>query len=97
MKSPENMTPEELDDLEKQIKELRKKKGDKLYLVKRLGLVGYDETEGYVIRASSARQARAIAEEECHDKLWLDSNRSTCERLRESGEAGVILSAFNAG
>lgn len=95
MKSPENMTAEELKELEARIKKLRKKKGDKLYLITRNGTVNYDEYEGFVIRASSAKEARAMAAEK--DIVFLDAHSTSCERIKESGDAEILLESFHAG
>lgn len=53
---------------------------------------------GFVIRAKNENEARKLAYENGHDEKngWLDSKYSTCEELKNDGEAGLIMEDFHA-
>lgn len=82
----------------------------KLYILKPVEGSGpwepkYDKAHGFVIRARSANDARKIAHEQAGDenhspactRPWLDPQYSTCKRLTEAGQVGVILHDYTAG
>lgn len=71
-----------------------------LWLLQRKGHVGYDEAEGFVIRASNEVRAREIARHNAGDEdgeIWLRKSKVTCTRIAARGKGGVVLKAFNAG
>lgn len=65
--------------------------------------VNYDMVEGFVIRASSMKEAREIASKHPGDEgalTWLTPSLSTCNLIGkgiEKEEPEMILRAFNAG
>ena len=71
----------------------------------------YDKCFGFVVRAASEEQARALAQGDAGDEKrdeflgektagtktpWLDPYYSTCELLHPAGEAGVVIKDFAA-
>ena len=61
---------------------------------------GWDEASGFVIRAESEHQARAIAAANSGGEgasTWTDPQFSRCEILQPDGEAGIVLRDFCAG
>ena len=72
----------------------------KLWLVQRTDHTGYDEAEGFVVRATDESGARRFAASQAGDEgqsVWLDKSKSIVTRLPEDGEPTVILRAFNVG
>lgn len=75
----------------------------KLWLLRAIGPVGYDAYDAHVVRAETEKEARAACPTEgegyprTEPTFWNDPQRSTCEELTTDGEAGVIVSSFNAG
>lgn len=74
----------------------------KLYLISlNQNLRSYDCTHEMLIRAASPKAARRIAYEastgDQGKNVWLDCAKSTCERLREDGAVGVIITDSLAG
>ena len=62
--------------------------------------IWWDTAQGFVVRAESEQQARALAADEADDegrRAWLDPAFSDCTELVSEGELGVILRDFNAG
>ena len=71
--------------------------------------VGYDCYQGFIIRASSAKKAREIAQkngaDECDKYLgggkekpfWTDPKKTACREVKASGKEEVVLSDFVAG
>lgn len=61
----------------------------------------WDVADGFVVRAETEEQARAIAAKRAGDEgsqVWLRySAGSTCEELTADGEPGIILRDYNAG
>ena len=60
----------------------------------------YDCSDGFVIRAVDAAEARLMASKKAGDEgpdAWLSSDRSSCDELLQSGQAEVILIDFHAG
>jgi len=70
-----------------------------IYLLTRLDEVGYDEFDGWVIRAKSEEEARKLANECCGNEgeMWNDKDMVACILVEPDGDADVILSSFNAG
>lgn len=66
----------------------------RLWLLKRTDQVGYDEYQGFVVRAETEEQARAVA-------LEFDSVAEvclmSCTPIEVEGEAEVILESYHAG
>ena len=72
---------------------------------------GYDTCDGFVVRAATEADARALAQAQGGDErwewgvvgelierpYWTDPNKSSCVELATDGEAKVILRSFNAG
>lgn len=59
---------------------------------------GWDEARGFVVRAETEAEARALAAKERGDEpesVWLVDADVT--ELKAKGSAGVILCDFNAG
>jgi hypothetical protein len=71
----------------------------KIWLLKRMGSVGWDEYLGFVISAPSPSEARAEAARVSDEEWWLDPKRTSCESVgvRNSNSTKIILSSFNAG
>lgn len=59
----------------------------------------YDLTYGFVIRADTEDQARAMAEEnaEMKEGVWLNPEHVSCTELLPDGEPGVVLRDYLAG
>jgi hypothetical protein len=70
----------------------------KIYLLRRLLDVGYDEYEAKVIVASSAKAARAIANMRTGDEgpIWKDASKVSCIGIKPT-EPMVVLTAFKNG
>lgn len=54
----------------------------------------YDKTFGFVVRAETEQQARAIASKESSDEgcnAWLDVWQSDCIELTTDGDEGVVI------
>ncbi len=67
----------------------------------------YDKAFGFIIRAETEYDARKLAHENAGDENggyfattinspWLDEKYSSCKRLVEQGDAGVVLRNFAA-
>lgn len=73
----------------------------KLYLLRRRDewSIGYDEYQGFVVRAHSEYEARAIANSQHADEgqIWSSARHVSCTVLTNSGDPGVVLASFNAG
>jgi hypothetical protein len=57
----------------------------------------YDKCFGFVVRAKSEEEARAIAASEAKSEgagAWLNDEASTCEVLTAKGEAGMVIEDF---
>jgi hypothetical protein len=54
----------------------------------------YDKAFGYIIRAKSKRHARKMASESSGMDDWNNNKYVSCERLKDGGEAGIILEDF---
>lgn len=57
----------------------------------------YDEYDGFVVRASSEKQAREIVKNELTDIIRQDIDMFNCIEINARGEAEVILASFHAG
>ncbi len=63
----------------------------------------YDTADGFVVRAPTESEARAIAQENGGDErdtdgaAWTDPELSTCVELLADGEPGVVLRDYDAG
>jgi len=70
----------------------------KIYLLKRIFVAGYDEYDGKVIIASSAKAARKIANLKTGDegKIWGNVNLVLCKEINLD-EPLVVLESFKAG
>lgn len=72
-----------------------------LWLLQTIAGADWEETEGFVIRASSESEARALAaahtDGERVGNRWTDETQSTCVELTTTGSAEIILTDFNAG
>lgn len=74
----------------------------KLWLLKRIGRTDWDEYAGFVVRAATEDDARAVARQgtepwEDENACWLDPAQASCTELLATGEPGVILDSFKAG
>lgn len=74
----------------------------KLYLLRRMDSVGYDEYIGFVVSADNETEAREIASEQFADEgkdKWhsqLDVS-ATLIALNSTQPKGIVLESFNAG
>ena len=72
----------------------------KLYLLERISndLI-YDNNDGHIIRAKSAKRARELAQEVAADEgpIWEDLQKVSCKAVTYKGEEGFILTDFQAG
>lgn len=61
----------------------------------------YDIVRGFIVRATSVRQARKFAADSCGDEgkeSWLNENLSTCNPITpESAGLGIVMRDFRAG
>ena len=70
-----------------------------IYLLERIGSIGYDEADGFVVAAASPEAARQQAAENAGDEggdTWLMPGLSTCDAINPR-QSGVILRSFRAG
>lgn len=72
-------------------------KSNKIYMLKRIFSVGYDEYEGKVIVALSTKEARKMANLKHGDEgpIWTDSNQVMCKEITLN-KAMVVLESFKA-
>jgi hypothetical protein len=73
-----------------------------LFLLTRKKFANYDQNLGFVVRAKSAREARKLVNDFpnldlAEGTIWEDAALTKCERVKEEGEAEVILRSFKAG
>jgi hypothetical protein len=71
-----------------------------LFYCRRYRIAGYDECNGFIIRARSVIEARQIAACDAGDEgagAWMDESLSSCEKLTKAGNVGIILRSFLAG
>ena len=74
----------------------------KLYLLKRMDSVGYDEYDGFVVAADTETEARDFAAKESADEgagVWNSQLDCSCTLLALSSKhsKGIVLGSFNAG
>ena len=74
----------------------------KLYLLKRMDRVGYDEFDGFVISADTETEARDFAIQEAADEgdeVWSSQLDVSCTllALNTKHDKGIVLGSFNAG
>ncbi len=67
------------------------------YLLKRIGDTKYDYCAGFVIEATSHKEARTLAYNEYKEREWLNSDKTTCTILKLSGRVKVVLGDYRAG
>jgi hypothetical protein len=70
-----------------------------IYKIEQTGKVGWDQYEGFVIRAKDESHARFIAAEKDtqYAAIWMNEKHSSVEIITRSGDFGIILESFNAG
>lgn len=59
----------------------------------------YDRTFGFVVRAETESDARAIASEEAGEEgttVWMEPKYTTCKELLPEGVAGLVMRDFAA-
>ena len=67
----------------------------------------YDKAFGFVVRAETASEARAFADEQTGDESreiaetssirpWLSDKYTSCEELTAVGEVGIVLQDFKS-
>lgn len=74
--------------------------GVNMYLLQRIGDIGYDEADGFVVAAKTDDDARQQAAERAGDEgggTWLAPSLSTCEVIGSGQQSGVFLRSFRAG
>lgn len=73
----------------------------KLWLLERLGRVGYDENVGHVIAADTEEEARQLANAEAKDEggIWKSDAAVSCVEIGETDRSWphIVLRSFNAG
>lgn len=72
----------------------------KIWMIDRIGSCGYDEADGFIVRAKSPRAARFLCANQHGSEgpeVWVDPKQSTCKLLVPDGAPGVLLCSFNAG
>ncbi len=73
----------------------------KLWLLKRHANVPvYDVADGFVVRATTAEEARRLATDQAGDEgasTWTDDRDSSCAELTADGPSKVVLRDFSAG
>lgn len=74
----------------------------RLWLVRRKHRAGYDEHEGFLVRAHHQAEARRLATHAATgEEAWFDvfgeEELTECIELRMEGPVGVLLSSFRAG
>lgn len=70
------------------------------HLYRTKGIIGWDEADSFVVRASNEGKARMLAAAEAGDEkadTWLSAKLSKCEPLPAAGTAEVVIRSFNAG
>ncbi len=75
---------------------------DMLFLLTRKVRADFDENIAFVVRAKSAGKARKLLNDlpnlnMAEGIIWEDATLTRCERIKEEGEAEVILRSFKAG
>ena len=65
-----------------------------------------DEYQGFIIEATSAREARKMASKKDYmneeyslrvgGSVWKDPKKSTCKQLKLTGEVHIVMSDFNS-
>lgn len=71
-----------------------------LYLLERIGEVGWDEVNSLVVRADNEELARLIAADVHGDEgmeVWMKDTSSTCVPIELNGRNGVLCRDYNAG
>lgn len=66
---------------------------------------GYDDYDGFVVRAQSEDEARQLAYELAADgnlhrdmaSWWLDAEKTICEEVPPEGEPKYVLASFHYG
>lgn len=72
----------------------------KLWLLQRTDTVGWDEADGFVVRAMTEDHARFLAAQEAGgegEDTWRASLKSSCVELSAKGPPNIILRDFKAG
>jgi hypothetical protein len=74
-----------------------------IYKVDRIGHTDYDEYDGFIVAAQTARQARQFAAVQAghyERAVWTSPRDATIRKIGSAAdgvEAGVILGSFKAG
>ncbi len=72
----------------------------RLWVLRRKGDIKYDEFDAFIVRATTAYDARAIASARCATEgraVWFSTKDSTCKELHPQGKSELVLASFNAG
>ncbi len=59
----------------------------------------YDKSFGFVVRAETEEDARAIASESAGDEgadAWLKPEYSSCDSLENDGDSGLVMQDFHS-
>lgn len=78
---------------------------NRLYILKRLEEASYDEVQGFIVRANSARAARELIYNsptlrtgDEGRQTWLNSKLTSCRTLKaEGGLPGIVMRDFLNG
>ncbi len=70
-----------------------------IYFLKRINDKGHDMYDAKVVRAATPKEAREIANKITGDegRIWTDTKKVWCSRVKENAKSCEILGSFNAG
>ncbi len=70
----------------------------KVYILRMIGIAGYDTCDAKVVVAKNKTRARQLANAEPsgEGKIWQDKEMVSCNKVDKEVE-GVVLASFNAG
>ncbi len=70
----------------------------KVYILRMIGIVGYDEYDAKMVVAKNEIRARELANMAYggEGKIWQDEKMVICNKVDKQVE-GVVLASFNAG
>ncbi len=70
----------------------------KVYILRIIGIAGYDEYDAKVVVAENKIRARELANAKYGDEgeIWQNEEMVSCNKIDKQKE-GVVLASFNAG
>ena len=71
----------------------------RLYILKRIYEVDWDENNAKIVRAINPNRARTLANLNVGDEgyIWGDPAKVTCKPIRVTGKEGVVITDFKNG